>query len=360
MRMLFEEMAKLLREGVSFAVATLLDKTGSAPRAAGAKMVVRPDGSIVGTIGGGRLEADAMRLARDVLASRRTRIQPFDLTGKDAASMDMICGGKGEVLVDFVDADDESNRAVCQAANEALGRKEKAWLITALGEDAASRQQCLVRRDGTLVGRLDATPEFLAKLTAGPAKISIHADALEGPRFLVEPIRREETAYIFGAGHVSQKIAPLCESVGFRTVVLDDRPEYANRARFSHPTELVVLKTFAPLPTLPVDEDSYLVIVTRGHLHDKTVLEQVLPMKAGYIGMIGSRRKRDTVYQALVEQGCRKEDLARVYAPIGVDILAETPEEIAVSIVGEMIKVRAERGGAETKRGRAPTAPVVL
>ncbi len=343
MRALFKEMAKLAQERVSFAVATIFDKTGSAPRTAGAKMVVRPDGSIVGTIGGGRLEADAIGLAREALASRQTTIQAFDLSGKDAAGMDMICGGRGEILIDFVDAADESNQAVCQAAHEILERKEKAWLITALGEGMASRQQCLVRRDGTLVGRLDADPAFLAKLTAGPAKISIHAEALDGPRFLVEPIRRAETAYIFGAGHVSQRIAPLCESVGFRTVVLDDRPEYASRARFPQPTELMVVKTFAPLPELPVDEDSYLVIVTRGHLYDKTVLEQALRTKAGYIGMIGSRRKRDAVYQALMDQGFRKEDLACVCSPIGIDILAETPEEIAVSIVGEMIKVRAGR-----------------
>jgi xanthine dehydrogenase accessory factor len=339
-------MAKLLHNGDSFVVATLFDKTGSAPRTAGAKMLVRPDGSITGTIGGGRLEANATELAREAMASRRTTIQAFDLSGKDVAEMDMICGGKGEILIDFIDAADESNRAVCRAASEILENKEKAWLVTAFGKDLASRQQCLVRRDGTLVGRLDADPAFLAKLTAGPAKISIHAEALDGPRFLVEPIRRAGTAYIFGAGHVSQRIAPLCETVGFRTVVLDDRPEYASCERFSPPTELVVLKGFDPLPELPVDEDSYLVIVTRGHLHDRTVLEQALRTKAGYIGMIGSKRKRDMLYQALLEQGYRREDLARVCSPIGVEILAETPEEIAVSIVGEMIKVRAQREAA--------------
>jgi xanthine dehydrogenase accessory factor len=346
MKVLFREMAKLLHNGDSFVVATLFDKTGSAPRTAGAKMLVRPDGSITGTIGGGRLEANATELAREAMASRRTTIQAFDLSGKDVAGMDMICGGKGEILIDFIDAADESNRAVCRAASEILENKEKAWLVTAFGKDLASRQQCLVRRDGTLVGRLDADPAFLAKLTAGPAKISIHAEALDGPRFLVEPIRRAGTAYIFGAGHVSQRIAPLCETVGFRTVVLDDRPEYASCERFPQPTELVVLKVFDPLPELPVDEDSYLVIVTRGHLHDRTVLEQALRTKAGYIGMIGSKRKRDAVYQALLEQGYRREDLARVCSPIGVEILAETPEEIAVSIVGEMIKVRAEREAA--------------
>jgi xanthine dehydrogenase accessory factor len=346
MKTLFEAMAALFERGESFAVATLFDKTGSAPRMAGAKMVIRADGSIVGTIGGGRLEADAMALARQVLSARRTTIQAFDLTSGDVAGTDMICGGRGEILVDYLDAADASNREVCRATCEVLARGEKAWLVTALGKDLAGRQQCLVRRDGSLAGRLDADPAFLAKLTAGPAKISIHADALGGPRFLVEPIRRPGTVFVFGAGHVSQRIAPLCETVGFRTVVLDDRPEFASRERFAAPTELVVLSSFEALPDLSVDEDGYVVIVTRGHLHDRTVLEQALRTRAGYVGMIGSRRKRDAVYRALREQGFTDQDLARVSSPIGVDILAETPEEIAVSIVGELIRARARREAA--------------
>ncbi len=341
MKALFEEASRLLQGGSSLVMVTLFDRTGSAPRMAGAKMLVRPDGSIAGTIGGGRLEGDAIRLAGEALATRRTSIRPFDLSGADVAGTDMICGGKGELLVDFVDTAEESNRAVYRAAAEAAARNEKAWLVTALG--GARRQQCLVRGDGTLVGTLDADPALLAKLTAGPAKISIHAEATDGPRLLVEAIRPSATAYLFGAGHVSRQIAPLCETVGFRTVVLDDRPEFASRERFAAPTELVVLKTFDPLPPLPVDEDSYLIIVTRGHLHDGSVLKQALRTRAGYIGMIGSRRKRDLIYRGLREQGFREEDLARVHSPIGLDILAETPEEIAVSIVGELIRARAER-----------------
>lgn len=354
MQAMLDEMARLLTRGESFAVATVFDKTGSAPRSAGAKMLVRADGSIAGTIGGGRLEADAIRLAREALAARRTAVHAFDLTSADAAGSDMICGGRGEVLIDFVDAADPGNRQVLEAAREALQRGDKAWLVTALGPAPGERQQCLVRRDGTLAGRLEADPAFLAKLTAGPAKISIHADALDGARFLVEPLRRPATAWIFGAGHVSQQIAPLCEKVGFRTVVLDDRPEFASRERFAPPTELVVLPRFDALPPLGVDEDGYVVIVTRGHLHDRVVLEQALRTGAAYVGMIGSRRKRDTLYRAMRDGGFREEDLARVHCPIGVDILAETPEEIAVSIVGELIRARAER---EAQGAKAATTP---
>ncbi len=342
MRSLFDELLRLLTEGRCSVVVTLFSRTGSAPRMAGAKMLVRPDGSFLGTVGGGRLEADALRLARQALESRRTSIEAFDLSGTDVAAMDMICGGRGEILVDFIDADD-SNRAICSAVRETYEKRQKAWLVTAIDPVSLARQQCLVRSDRTLVGAIEADQALIRKLTLGPAKISIHAEAEGGPRFLVETIRPPVTAYLFGAGHVSQQIAPLCETVGFRTVVLDDRAEFASRARFAVPTELIVLSGFIPLPPLPIDEDSYVVIVTRGHLHDRTVLEQMLRSKAAYIGMIGSRKKRDLVYAALRAQGFRDEELQRVHAPIGIDILAETPEELAVSIVGEMIRARAER-----------------
>lgn len=350
MKKLFQATAALLADGESLVVATIFDKSGSAPRTAGAKMVIRQGGAIIGTIGGGRLEADAVQLAGEAFRSRRSVLQSFDLSGRDVAGMDMICGGQGEVLLDFIDAADRDNRAVYDGICEVLGRREKAWLITALGDGRGSfrpaRQQCLVRQDGSLVGRFASDPGFLAKLTEGPAKISIHAEVLEGQRFLVEPVRPTGVAYIFGAGHVSQKIAPLAETVGFRTVVLDDRAEYASRERFPAPAEIVVLESFDRLPALEIDGDSYIVIVTRGHLHDKTILEWSLRTDAGYIGMIGSRRKRDKVYAALAGQGFGERDFRRVYSPIGTDILAETPEELAVSIVGELIKVRAERENA--------------
>lgn len=347
MRNLFQAMAGLLQNKESFVVVTIFDKTGSVPRTAGAKMVVRQDGSIAGTIGGGRLEADAIKLARTVMTLRQSLVEPFNLSGEDVAGMDMICGGQGEMLLDFIDAADGNNQVIYREAAAILEHRDKAWLITALGNAASPRrqprQQCLVKRDGTLIGRFDSDEKFLDRLTAGPAKISIHADVLADQRFLVEPIRSSGTVYIFGAGHVSQKVAPLSETVGFRTVVLDDRAEYASRDRFPAATQIVLLESFDRLPALTVDADSYIVILTRGHLHDKTILEWSLTTDAGYIGMIGSRRKRDKIYAVLAAQGYGQADFDRVFSPIGTAIGAETPEELAVSIVGELIKVRAEK-----------------
>ncbi len=346
MRELYNAMLELLQQGESFAVATIFDKSGSAPRAEGAKMIVRADGSIIGSIGGGRLEAGAISLAREIIAARKTVVQSFDLTSTDAAASDMICGGSGEILVDFIDADDANNLKIYTEVAELASQGRKGWLITLLGKAIESngigRQQCLVKPDKTLIGNVTCNPYLLEKLIAGPAKISIHSEAFDEHRFLVEPLRRAGTVYIFGAGHVSQKIARLSETVGFRTTVMDDRADYANRERFPEPITIKVIDSFKKLPLLGIDEDSYLVIVTRGHLFDKDVLGQVLRSGAAYIGMIGSRSKRELVYAELLQHGFTKEELESVYSPIGTNIGAETPEELAVSIVGELVKVRAE------------------
>ena len=361
MKSLYKEMVKLLQKGESFATATIFDKSGSAPRTEGAKMVVRADGSIIGTIGGGRLEASAINLAREIIPARKTVIQSFNLTSKDAAGSDMICGGSGEILLNFIDAGDENNLKIYKAVAEIVENAKKGWLVTVLGKTTEptgiSRQQCLVMPDKTLVGKVDCDPYLLEKLIAGPAKITLHSEAFDEHRFLVEPLRQGGTVYIFGAGHVSQKIAPLSDSVGFRTIVLDDRADYANRDRFPEPIEIRVIDSFKKLPELDIDGDSYLVIVSRGHLYDKDVLEQVLRSSAAYIGMIGSRGKRDLVYEEIISHGFKKEELERVHAPIGTNIGAETPEELAVSIVGELIKVRSDKDVQEKKGKNSELKP---
>lgn len=345
MKKLFTAMVELLTKGECFAVATLFDKTGSAPRSDGAKMLVRTNGSIIGTIGGGRLEAEAIALSKKMIVQKKAIIQKFDLTGKDAAESDMICGGKGEILIDFIDANDEKNKEIYSEAVRIIETRGKAWLVTILGQTPGEydRQQCLVKPDKTMIGRVACDQKLLGELINGPAKITLHSEVFDNRRFLVEPLREGGTVYIFGAGHVSQKIAPLSESVGFRTVVLDDRAEYASRERFPIPIEVRVIEDFKNLPDLGIDDESYLIIVTRGHMFDKDVLAQVLRSGAAYIGMIGSRIKRELTYKDLMEHGFTKDELSRVYSPIGTAILAETPEELGISIVGELIKVRAER-----------------
>ena len=204
--------------------------------------------------------------------------------------------------------------------------------------------------DGERIGSLfalkeaedDLRDELRQVLTQGEPNIIIcHDDEGNALELFVEPLASEPILYVLGGGHVSLQIVPPAARVGFKVVVVDDRAEFADPDNFpeawkvhEHPFEGVLDK-------FPVDESSYLVIVTRGHIHDKTVLTQALRTPAKYVGMIGSRRKRNMIYDALMKEGFTKDDIDRVHAPIGLDIGAETPEEIAVSIVGELIKVRA-------------------
>lgn len=345
MKKLYKKLVQLLSAGENVVLATIFHSAGSAPRSAGAKMIICADGSIIGTVGGGRVEAETIELAKTVQAKRQSVIQPFDLTGSDAAGLGMICGGTGEILLDYLDAANDDNRLIYEAILTTMDKAQKAWLMTEVTAQTVAgqtRQQCLVKKDGTIIGNFQGEPAFLEKMSSGPAKISIHADAHEDRSFIVEPIRTTGVVYLFGAGHVSQQIAKLTDMVGFVTVVIDDRPAFANRERFPQ-SEVMVVEHFECMPELAIDQDSYLVIVTRGHLHDQTVLEQALQTNAGYIGMIGSKKKRDNLFKSLQEKGVNSANLQRVYSPIGIDIYAETPEEIAVSIAAELIKARAER-----------------
>ncbi|WP_346353318.1 XdhC family aldehyde oxidoreductase maturation factor [Azotosporobacter soli] len=345
MKKFYQEAVRLLSAGESIVLATIVHSSGSSPRSAGAKMIVRFDGSIIGTVGGGRLEAETIRLAKEVYATRLPVIQPFDLTGNDSAGLGMICGGAGKMIIDYVSAEGGVNQQVYEALLSTLEHAQKAWLITELTQDAERvrrRQQCLVLKDGTIIGDFQCEQKFLKRLSAAPASIAIHTDARDGRLYIMEPIRPAGTVYLFGAGHVSQQVARLTSMVGFQTVVLDDRADFANQERFPE-AEVRLIEEFEELPELGIGSDSYLVIVTRGHLHDGSVLEQALGTKAAYIGMIGSKKKRSALYGALEKKGFSAEQLNRVYSPIGIDIYAETPEEIAVSIVAELIKARAER-----------------
>jgi xanthine dehydrogenase accessory factor len=163
---------------------------------------------------------------------------------------------------------------------------------------------------------------------------------------LIQPVGPSETVFIFGAGHVAKPTAGLAKLVGFRVWVVDDRPEFANADRFPEADDLRVVRRFeAALDRLPIDPRAYLVIVTRGHLHDLTVLRQALRTPAGYIGMIGSQHKRKQVFDALSREGFSERDLNRVHCPIGIDIGAESCEEITVSIVAELVQARARNRG---------------
>jgi xanthine dehydrogenase accessory factor len=342
---IFNSMENLLVAGESFVLATILSRSGSAPRAVGTRMVVRSDATIIGTIGGGILEAKIQKMAKDVFQHGGAVVKEFVLNAEDAGRIGMICGGQVEVLINFVDASDPRNLELIRKVLEVRDSGKGGWLITRIPAAESGKDevpQHILNDIGTHVG--GPGQQSVEGLIAPTGSKGPQLVLDETGRFLVEPLNRAETVLIFGAGHISQKLSPLTNLVGFRTVVLDDREEFANRARFESADEVIVLSSLDDaMRGLDVDERSYIVLVTRGHAHDKTLLSQALKTKAGYIGMIGSRSKRDAVYESLRGEGFAPEVFDRVNSPIGLDIGAETPEEIAVSIVAEIIDKRAKK-----------------
>ncbi|MEZ4600857.1 MAG: XdhC family protein [Syntrophotaleaceae bacterium] len=344
MRNLIKNLCQLLDSGEDIVVATIVSSSGSAPRTAGTKMIIRANGEISGTIGGGLVEARAQQTAPQVYANRHAQTYVFDMTGANADTMDMICGGEVEVLLEHIAAND-SNRALFQAWQQALEDGRRVLLVTPLQKDSQTREglRCLIE-DSTIVmgpGQLDAETVERIWTEAKGKNFPLLIKLPQGD-FYVEPSFVPATLFLFGAGHVCQPTAALAHMVGFNTVVLDDREEFANRKRFPTASTIHVVGSYEGcMNHLDIDASSYLVIISRGHRHDQTLLHQALHTGAGYIGMIGSRGKRDKIYRNLLDEGVPQGALDKVYAPIGMAIEAETPEEIAVSIVGELILARA-------------------
>jgi xanthine dehydrogenase accessory factor len=250
---LFEEVIRLRREGKRGVMATIVHTNGSIPSFESSRMLVKEDGTILGTIGGGCVEAEVWAAAKDVLKCEAPRKMTFNLNNEASYDNGLICGGTLEVFV--------------------------------------------------------------------------------------EPILPQPTLYIFGGGHVSMSLAKAAHTAGFGIGVVDDREQFANSERFPMAQEIYTTYEEA-FEKLKPNASSYLVIVTRGHRDDMRVLGWAVGTEAHYIGMIGSKRKVISVYQALEREGVAPERFENVHAPVGLEIGALTPEEIAISITAELIAVR--------------------
>ncbi|HWZ44329.1 MAG TPA: XdhC/CoxI family protein [Candidatus Saccharimonadales bacterium] len=251
---IYDEIPRLRREGRKAALATIINVRGSIPSFETAKMLVRDDGSIVGTIGGGCVEAEVWEAAREVIQNEKPQTLKFNLNNNPKYDTGLVCGGTLEVFV--------------------------------------------------------------------------------------EPVLPQVALYIFGAGHVAWSLYKVARIAGFEVVVVDDRESYANRERFPEARDVYADEYEQVMAQLSPSEASYIVIVTRGHRDDMRVLRWAAETPARYIGMIGSQRKVISIYKELEKEGIAAEKLARVYAPVGIEIGSITPEEIAVSIVAEMIAIR--------------------
>jgi len=325
---------ELAERGQDFVLATVVGVRGSAPRDSGARMIICRDGSTFGTIGGGALEHYVCEHSADVFKNGSKLFMAVSLDG-NKGQVDMTCGGIVELFIQYIDSSRAVYGEVYQAILDVRGQVRPAWLVT--GVELGNDTLCLITNNGDFIGNIDSIE--ITELLWSINTINT-TSILKDLQLMVEPIAEQGTAYIFGAGHIAGSLVPLLNTLGFKTVVIDDRHEYANTNRFAA-SQIIVADMDEVFEQLVLDKESYIVIITRGHTHDRVVLGQALQRPAAYIGMIGSKRKRETIYNALLEQGFSREDLNRVYSPIGLPIQAESPEEIAVSIAAELIQVRA-------------------
>lgn len=350
MQDIFKEALEIVSRGERAALSTIVSSKGSLPMSKKAKMLIRPDHKTVGTVGGGCLEADVYAEGRRVMETGLSNLQRFILTEKHAGEDGLNCGGAVEIFTEPLTTG--RSRGILEEIVRLRQADQSAVLATLVSGDADSvAAKLLIRKDGTTFGTLgspsldlrvreevgDEIDENLLQVLT----VEVETPAgPEGVRVFLESVVPAPTLYLFGGGHVSLQIARMARVVGFRIVVIDDRPMFANPERFPEADETHVLDLETCFDRIEVDEQSYLVAVTRGHQHDKPVIRQAVKTNAKYIGMIGSRRKIALMWKQLEEEGIPRARLEEVHAPIGLDIGSDNPEEIAVSVVAELIAVR--------------------
>ncbi|MCP4119925.1 MAG: XdhC family protein [Desulfobacteraceae bacterium] len=343
MRKNIEELHNSLKQGKPVVMVTILSKQGSAPRSAGTKMVVHENGQITGTIGGGWVEAQVQKLAKEFFEKGKgASIREFTLDSKIYADMDMVCGGNVTLLLEYLPAT-EDNIGLFSKLLEMLGQNRDGFMVSRLSRESREdfeMQRCIISgKEQT--GPLQLSGETIAHLSEQAALMrSPGLINIDEGTFFVEPAQFNGTLYILGAGHLGVETARLAHGTGFKIVVMDDRDQFANKERFPM-ADVHVVDTFENcFDRFSIGHGSYIVIMTRGHLYDRLILEQALKTDATYIGMIGSKSKKKVIYDYLLTQGVTQERLDQVHAPIGLSIGAQTPAEIAVSIVAELIQAR--------------------
>jgi xanthine dehydrogenase accessory factor len=352
MREIYNKLSELIEKNIICVLATIISQAGSSPRGPGTKMLMMEDGSFVGTIGGGKLEKKVLDVGKEVFVSLAPVMLLYSMQGEDVDANEMICGGNAEIFIEPVFPESPDHRNIIREIGELNKRGGSALIATVLDPGMWKRglaPRMFLKADGKETGSLygiEGADEIIQQnmknmiVKRVPQVMGFKDKEGNNVDVLIEPVISEPVVYIFGGGHVSKQIGPIADLVGFKVVVIDDREEFSIPENFPYAKEVITCPFESVMERLPVNESSYLVIVTRGHSHDKTVLEQALKTPAKYIGMIGSRRKVKIIYDNLIKEGFNQEQLDKVYSPIGETIGAETPEEIAVSIVAQLIKVR--------------------
>ena len=329
MKKMLKIMGEKLRSGEDLMLVTVVASSGATPRGAGARMLVGREGRIYGTIGGGAVEYRSEHIAAEQLAKRASLEHDFTLTKDDVQNLGMICGGDVKVFFHYIPAGDANAIAVSDEAGGRFERGDSFWLVSDLAHDGALS-----------VADKASAPEWLLPYLSGhPQRVKD-----EEHDIFAEQLNSSGRVYIFGGGHVAQALEPVLTNIGFRCVVMDDRPDFTRRELFPTAEEIKLIDFGNIAASVNITGEDYVCVMTRGHVFDTVVQSQILPLRPYYVGVIGSRAKAAGVRRQLIENyGVSEADCDIVTTPIGLDIGAETPAEIAISIAAQLIAVRAGR-----------------
>jgi len=340
---LWEETAREVRAGNAAALATVSRHRGSLPMATDAKMLVTASGRRTGTVGGGCVEADVIQQAMESLASGVPGFARHTLNADIAGDLGLSCGGTVEFFIEPVPLCIEME-LLCTKVASGVANREFVSVFTSLDWSGGPAKMATVGAEVYRVGEAFPVPDVARGTPAADGRAS--AFLAEEHSCFVENIKRRPRLIIFGAGHVGKEIARLASRVGFYVVVIDDREEFANERRLPEANEVIAGDFMTTLSGLLFDGDDYVLATTRGHSFDANIIQAVAGTPAGYVGMLGSRRKKAVLWKALAASGVPEDALNRVHCPIGLDIGADNPDEIAVSVVAELIHFRRHRDTA--------------
>lgn len=301
-------------------------------------MLVLENGTSYGTIGGGNVEYVSIQHAREVLKQKQSCTRGFALHPDQVADLGMICGGDVVIFFQYISWENQDFYDLCTRILKSWDKNENTWLIFDITEETVWKAGLYEEQEGlTGLGISDPSPLLQTKAVQ---------KVLDGRKYYCEPLVQKGRVYIFGGGHVAQALVPVLARLEFRCVVFDDREAFSNPQVFPE-AEQCILGDFNRISDyLSIQPQDYVCIMSRGHQYDYLIQKQILTTPAYYIGVMGSRKKKEVIRQKLLADGFFPEDISRITTPIGLDILAETPEEIAVSIAGQLI---AERAKAATR-----------
>ncbi|MBO5461480.1 MAG: XdhC family protein [Ruminococcus sp.] len=338
MKHIFKKMIEQLKQNEDVVLCSILGSSGSSPRGAGAKMAVFADGTTMGTVGGGAVELRSIEIAKEALKEKKSLVKGFCLTKNDVEDIGMICGGNVTIYIQYFAGESEQDLAWTEEVYRLLTEDEEGWIINRISDGLIVEAGIYCKSKGLQFGGELTEEMYAGKLKRNPVLVKGE------PMFYIEPVHRPRKVWIFGGGHVGKALVPVLAAIDFDPIVFDNRVEYAKKEMFPMAKDVVYGDFTKINDYIVIDEKDYVVIMTPGHQSDYELLEQVLYTDATYVGCIGSRHKVAATTKKLQEAGHTLENISRIHSPIGIEIKAETPEEIAISIAAELIEHRATKG----------------